>query len=583
MLMKRFLIVLIALLGTIALSAQDIPQNVQYTRIYDFIDELANENIIEVNSGIRPYSRAYIAQLLLEARSHYGWLNTRQQKDLDFFLQDYAVERDTLPTNTRIHDSNNQNWDVSLWQPAYHYFDDHFKFRATPIIGGEIWANENGAVTKRYWGAELQATLLNHVSIYASLRDNAYNGEWLSRPLTKNDARITRGGYFNLLPGAEYKEASYGGDFSDMRGGIKLYGKYGSVGIIRDNIVWGESFHSSNILSAHAPAFPMVTLNFKPVKWLELNYIHGWLVSNVLDSTSFFMQQTDPGIYEKMYRPADKYMAANMLTITPVSRLHLSLGNSIIYSEDAPIISYFIPFAFYKSLDHLTTKGLNAENQNSQVFFMFSSRNIRHLHLYGSLFIDEFQFSRLKDSNKESNPLSWQVGASLSNVPRNFYAVAEFTRSNIITYKHAVPPLTYTSNSYYLGHYLGDNSQEIYLKVGYRPIPRLDVNISYTNARHFNEYSYARETVGNTISQSAFDDLTWQCNKVRLSGLYELTNNVYLHAAVIYSSTKGYDRSNKTPALSESNLTAEHYLNLWTPRFMHGDLWTVEGGLNIGF
>lgn len=156
MLMKRFLIVLIALLGTIALSAQDIPQNVQYTRIYDFIDELANENIIEVNSGIRPYSRAYIAQLLLEVRSHYGWLNTRQQKDLDFFLQDYAVERDTLPTNTRIHDSNNQNWDVSLWQPAYHYFDDHFKFRATPIIGGEIWANENGAVTKRYWGAELQ-------------------------------------------------------------------------------------------------------------------------------------------------------------------------------------------------------------------------------------------------------------------------------------------------------------------------------------------------------------------------------------------------------------------------------------------
>jgi hypothetical protein len=85
--------------------------------------------------------------------------------------------------------------------------------------------------------------------------------------------------------GVQYKEANYGGDFSDSKGGISLYTWWGSIGLIKDNIVWGDSYNSSNIISGRAPSFPMLTLNLKPVRWLEFNYIHGWLVSNVIDSS----------------------------------------------------------------------------------------------------------------------------------------------------------------------------------------------------------------------------------------------------------------------------------------------------------
>ena len=58
--------------------------------------------------------------------------------------------------------------------------------------------------------------------------------------------------------------------------------------------------------------------------------------------------------------------------------------------------AYFIPIAFFKSLDHLLTKGLGSENQNSQVFASISVRPTDHLRLYGSFYLDEFKLARLK-------------------------------------------------------------------------------------------------------------------------------------------------------------------------------------------
>ena len=113
----------------------------------------------------------------------------------------------------------------------------------------------------------------------------------------------------------------------------------------------------------------MITLNLKPCKWFELNYIHGWLVSNVLDSTHYYVEENYTDSTSKIhYRPANKFIAANMITFTPIRGLNISMGNSIIYSENNVQAGYFIPIAFYKSIDHLLTKGLKVENQNSQVF-----------------------------------------------------------------------------------------------------------------------------------------------------------------------------------------------------------------------
>ena len=82
----RILFLLMSL--PLCLFAQDIPQSMSYTRIYDFMDELANQGVIEVNSAVRPYSREFIAKKLTEAKEKDSLLNNRMRGDLEFFLQD---------------------------------------------------------------------------------------------------------------------------------------------------------------------------------------------------------------------------------------------------------------------------------------------------------------------------------------------------------------------------------------------------------------------------------------------------------------------------------------------------------------
>ena len=120
----------------------------------------------------------------------------------------------------------------------------------------------------------------------------------------------------------------------------------------------------SNILSGKSPSYMMIKLNIKPSSWIELNYHHGWLVSAVIDSSrSYFTQNNSLKFFNK-----SKFIASNFITISPLDRLHLSFGNSIIYSDLGGVHpAYLIPVFFYKSIDH--TLNYNVENQNSQFFF----------------------------------------------------------------------------------------------------------------------------------------------------------------------------------------------------------------------
>ena len=77
---------------------------------------------------------------------------------------------------------------------------------------------------------------------------------------------LSRPQYLNDQPGYQYKEASYGGDYSDSRGGISLAWEGASIALMKDNISWGDNYHGSNILSGRAPSFPMLKLSLKPVE-----------------------------------------------------------------------------------------------------------------------------------------------------------------------------------------------------------------------------------------------------------------------------------------------------------------------------
>lgn len=573
--MKKLFFSVLLMVTTLMVFAQDIPQHVSYYRIYEFMDELAADGFIDLNSAVKPYSRSFITSKLGEALRQEKLLNQRQKKELEFFFNEYALEDNRLP-DTKLTLWENEKTQLALIQPAFNYKDSLFRARLTPILGMNVAINSSGSIIKRWVGAEFQAMIGKHVSVYGSLRDISNNGDTLSSYK-----------YLNQQPGYEYKEATYGGDYSDSRGGIKISNNWGSVGLVKDNVVWGDNQHGSNILSGRAPSFPMITLRLQPVDWFELNYFHAWLVSNVTDSTYYY---TENGT-RTWYRPMNKFMAANMLTFTPLPRLKISVGNSIIYAERSIQAAYLIPVAFYKSMDHALTKGIATENQNSQVFFNFSSRNIRHIHLYGSVYIDEFNFDRLKADNKEANPVSYKIGATATNsIIDNVSFTAEYTRTNILNYKHSIPSLTYASNGYNLGHYLGDNAEELYLALLVKPLRGLDFKLSYTSAKKGNEYEYIRRgtyngitgTVSDIISQPSLGDIIWTNKALNFNATYEIFNNGYAVFQIESSDIKASEPSS-TVAFGERRMTVAETLNYFTPTFLQGKQLTVSFGFSFGF
>ena len=620
-----------------------VPEYLGYTQVYDFIDELADMKIISVSSVVKPYDRNQIAAWLMEAAEVDSLLSVRQRKELRFYLNDFALECEgmydglvqwsnvgtvvnkelwgdvfSLESTVNSQQSTvngerayspsvlggvpegrggnnsqfsilNSQFSLSLLQPAFHYADKNFECKINPILGMDLTMNGRGMVMHRWYGAEIRADIVDHVAVWGSIRDHSFDGSLLDEEYfksvgfsTRYGAQLSRPQFLNTEMGVQYKEATYGGDYSEIRAGIKAYSWWGSIGLVKDNLQWGDSYHSANIFSGRAPSFPMIELKLKPCSWFRLDYIHGWLVSNVIDSTNYFVEEQYTDSTARVhYRPKNKFIAANMLTFTPVRGLDLSIGNSIVYSENNVQAAYFIPIAFYKSLDHLQTKGLAIENQNSQLFFNISTRNLRHTHFYVSVFVDEVKFSRFKLSNPENNPISWKVGGVLSNWPiKNLTLNAEYTRTNILNYTHSIDVLTWTSNSYNLGHYLGDNADELYVALTYKPIRSLTLKLHYVMANKYNEYKYVRNGVTSVIAQKPFDERVWRSDEVKLHAVYEVVNNAYAFVDLGVSSVRGFTPESEA-ILGEMRLDAQGYLKRYTPAFYWGENVTLKMGFSF--
>lgn len=579
--------------------AQAIPVPMQYTEVYDYIDELITDGVITRQTAVRPYTRKQVTDMLVEAQQADSILNRRQKKDLAFYLNVFALERDTISTNF-VQYTDRRTFNLSLANPQFSYLTKNklFKMSIEPILGMDLYGSKKGLIIKRWWGADLKMDIAHHVSIWGSLRDISYNGtaalsdKYFANDYAKIDgAKITKPGYLNNLAGVQYKEANYGGDFSDSKGGISLYSWWGSIALQRENIRWGDSYHCSNILSGRNPAVPMLLLQLTPCRWFQFDYFHAWLVSNVLDSTNYYVENTTTGGTYKHYRPANKFMAANMFTFIPIKYVSFSFGNSVVYAERNVQAAYFIPFAFYKSLDHLLTKGLSVENQNSQLFGSLSVRPWDHIQLYTSIYVDEFKLARLKKFNPENNLVSYLVGFNWSGWPLTGLSLkGEFMRSYIACYTHSINVLTWASNGYNMGHYMGDNAQSIYVELAYRPIRGMRLKLTYTNDTKFNSYAYLRRGgkdggISQTIAQKPFDKAIYRNDEVALDGIYEVHPNMYLRVNLTYNNARGYDNLEQTIVSEDAGekCTAQYYLNKFCPAYYQGHNFTAVVGFSFGF
>ncbi len=91
----------------------------------------------------------------------------------------------------------------------------------------------------------------------------------------------------------------------------------------------------------------------------------------------------------------------------------------------------------------------------------------------------------------EYNFLSWKGGFRLSNWPvKNLMLTGEYTYTLPMTYQHNIATTTFESNQYNLGHYLRENSQDIFFSLSCKPVRGLIIDLSYKLGLHYNDYVY---------------------------------------------------------------------------------------------
>jgi hypothetical protein len=534
--MKKIVFIFLLVISNMAF-AQEVYYHTSNQSVYEYLDEFANLGIIDINTAIKPYSRVFIAHKLKEIQTSDYPLNKRQQAELDFYLKDFNKEL-----------KKDKNFDKRF--DILYYKDSLFSISVNAILGAEYFTNDSGSFYHRWNGAEAHAYVGSHFGFYASLRDN-HESEIMARE-----------SFLTQRMGANYKFNDGGGDFSEMRGGLTYSWNWGSFGLVKDHFEWGNHYHGANIFSGRTPSFAHLKLNLKPAEWFEFNWIHGWLVSEVIDSAST-MTFTNAYGTDRREMMFDKYLATNLFTFKPFDKFYISAGNSIIYSSDGAQLQYLIPVMFYKSVDHTynaTDKSGRNVGQNSQMFFDISSRNIKKVHLSATLFVDELSTSRFFNDTVWN---FWSIKTSMriADLIPNTFITAEYTKTMPLTYKHNIPTTTFESNGYNLGHYLMDNVQEIYLAVQVKPIKTLSLKMAYLLAQKGKDYN---ELGGSRLGNPFMDSVEWENQSLSFHARYQIMNDGYVFINYLFS-----------------NISGE--LDKYTAPMFHGKQNTISFGLNFGF
>ncbi len=430
--------------------------------IYQYLSRLSQKGIIVLDDQVKPISRIYIAEKLIDLDQNILKLTALEKEELSFYKKDFDREIRFL------YKDKITGKDVTLFgndnvgrKRLFSYTDDFFHLNLSPVFGYKIGSRDNAKLTHFWNGSSIYGYIGDNIGVSFDFRDNNESGTTIDKfkeftPVTGTNETSDR----NILNYSTTKV-----EYTEAKTVIAANWSWGSAAIGKEFFEWGYGEGGKIVLSRKAPSFPFIRLDVKPVDWFSFNYIHGWLASDVLDSTDFY--PTTLGSKRKKFRT--KYLATHSLTFKPLKGLDISLGESVIYSDRFEFV-YFIPVMFFKLADHYISRHNNSVGDNTQLFASLSSRNhLPNTHLYASLFIDEITITNIFNPERQRNHLGFTLGSSVVDLPvSNLSLTLEYSKIFPFVYNHFIQTTTYQSASYDLGHWMGDNADQIYASLEYR-------------------------------------------------------------------------------------------------------------------
>ncbi|KAA0265601.1 MAG: hypothetical protein EDM75_02315 [Chlorobiota bacterium] len=592
---KRVLLFVVVLAGMV--FGQVVFTRVDHP-VYGLFSRLDARHVIRFNSEVLPLSRMEVAKLLLELDEKKHLLNPLEQEELQFLKAEFWLEinkagstksniegsgHNTANTTTEhteltekdisykllaisdkssniastVSNSLNKNPSVSsvcsvvyndlrtcttdyithgsvvyndlntterFW--LYKYTDDQFALRVSPLAGYGVRSVAGETNTIRWPG----------------LKFFGYGGDWFGASFEYVDFGETgsntdrakkftpvTGAYVNLQSGSTF-------EYSDVKGSVSASWKWGSISVIKDYQRWGHGQFGQVIISTKAPSFTQIRFHANPVSWFRFNYFQGWVNSLVYDSANAFWSHPESMSPSRIVPYKDKYVVANLATFSIIDELDLSLGNAFVYGPNFRFET-LIPFLYYKVMDHNTGR-IAADDGNGMIFSDFKVRFPKDFLFYGSTYIDVINFRDLLNGRFDNQWLAFTLGARHFNflIP-NLDVSLEYTRVNPWNYENRNDLASYKHLGYQLGHWIGQNADQLRFQVNYSRFRGLrhfayvewvrkgveaDIAIAY-NAKKYGTISFLQGPLRRDFRFGL--ETTWEpLHELKLRGYYEFSS-----------------------------------------------------------
>jgi hypothetical protein len=167
------------LILTYFLSAQIVYEPLN-KNVYSYLERLSDKGIIEFTDLVKPLSKKYISEKLIEVKNKIEMLTKLEKDELEFFEKDYFFE---------IHGFAEENINkkyLSYFEGDeagrfrfFSYGDKTFKFVANPILGINSTFPDKNRNVHPWMGISAYSYLLNNIGISLSFKTHNEKGNKL--------------------------------------------------------------------------------------------------------------------------------------------------------------------------------------------------------------------------------------------------------------------------------------------------------------------------------------------------------------------------------------------------------------------
>lgn len=458
--------------------------------VYEFIDRMESLRKIEnIRSGVKPFTRGYVAKLLSEIDQ--SDLTPIDRQRLQNFLLDFRFEISTGQKYAELSSgqlwySPLQNWGqfkkdfnryflqnqpeeqnhACLWESGTNSF--YLDFIADMAFDFDQDNRYRFLNSQRYYGYGTLNTNFGYafdVTLLAVHGDTIYRDQ---HPALKD---------------AWFKDQGGKVIFDRTGAEIAYDTPYLTATFAQQPVSWGTGESGSLLISDYAEQFPYFGLNSR-WSWGTFSVLHGKLLHGFGgDSLS-----------GQPYYP-DKYIAAHRLEISPWQWLDIGFTEAVIYGNRGVDWAYLLPLNFYRAAEH----GLE-DRDNKTISIDFNAVPACGYNIYGSVFLDEFKQSEI-GTNWYGNKHAFLGGLYLVDPGglNNLALRIEYAAVMPWVYTHKISYNRFTTSNRSLGYWAGPNSQVWYAHIKRDWHHRLSSGVKFRQWKHGENYT--DENIGGNIDQ----------------------------------------------------------------------------------